>query len=73
MKLTVKVKPNSKKTFLKKEEDGSITIAVREPALEGKANEAVISALSEEFGLGKSKIRILSGEKSKKKLVELDL
>ncbi|TGK33186.1 DUF167 domain-containing protein [Leptospira gomenensis] len=73
MKLTVKVKPKSKKTFLKKQEDGSVTIAVHEPALEGKANEAVIAALSEEYGIAKSKIRILSGEKSKTKLVELDL
>ncbi|EMM70472.1 hypothetical protein LEP1GSC038_1118 [Leptospira weilii str. 2006001855] len=38
MKFTVRVKPNSKKIFFRKEEDGSITIAVRELALDGKAN-----------------------------------
>ncbi|RHX90787.1 DUF167 domain-containing protein [Leptospira stimsonii] len=73
MKFTVQVKPNSKKVFLRKEEDGSITIAVREPALEGKANQAVIEALSKEWKIPKKKIRILSGEKGKRKTVEIDL
>ncbi|MBW0434212.1 DUF167 domain-containing protein [Leptospira yasudae] len=72
MKLTIHVKPNSKKVFLRREEDGSITVAVREPALEGKANAAVIAALSEELGVPKKKIRILSGEKGKKKTIEID-
>ncbi|AYV57296.1 DUF167 domain-containing protein [Leptospira kmetyi] len=73
MKFTVLVKPNSKKVFFRKEEDGSITVAVREPALEGKANEAVIEAFSEAMNLPKRKIRILSGEKGKRKTVEVDL
>ncbi|EMO53372.1 DUF167 domain-containing protein [Leptospira noguchii] len=73
MKLTVHVKPNSKKVFFRKEEDGVLTIAVREPALEGKANEAVIESISKEMKIPKSKIRILSGEKNKKKIIEVDL
>ncbi|TGL93096.1 DUF167 domain-containing protein [Leptospira barantonii] len=73
MKFTVHVKPNSKKVFFRKEEDGSVTVAVREPALEGKANEAVIEAFAEEMNVPKRKIRILSGEKGKRKTVEVDL
>ncbi|EMI66621.1 DUF167 domain-containing protein [Leptospira noguchii] len=73
MKFTVYVKPNSKKVFFRKEEDGVLTIAVREPALEGKANEAVIESISKEMKIPKSKIRILSGEKNKKKIIEIDL
>lgn len=65
MKLTVYVKPNSKKVFIRKEENGVLTIAVREPALEGKANEAVIESISKEMKVPKSKIRILSGQKTK--------
>ncbi|XDD51608.1 DUF167 domain-containing protein [Leptospira sp. WS92.C1] len=72
MKLTIYVKPNSKKVYLRKEEDGSFTIAVREPALEGRANQAVIAALSEELNFPKSRILIVSGEKGKKKIVEVD-
>ncbi|ALO25913.1 MULTISPECIES: DUF167 domain-containing protein [Leptospira] len=72
MKFTVRVKPNSKKIFFRKEEDGSITIAVREPALEGKANEAVIETISREMKIPKRKIRIVSGEKGKKKTIEID-
>ncbi|AXR61624.1 DUF167 domain-containing protein [Leptospira mayottensis] len=73
MKFTVRVKPNSKKTFFRKEDDGSITIAVRELALEGKANEAVIETISREMEIPKRKIRIVSGEKSKRKTIEIDL
>ncbi|EJO69613.1 MULTISPECIES: DUF167 domain-containing protein [Leptospira] len=73
MKLTVYVKPNSKKVFIRKEENGVLTIAVREPALEGKANEAVIESISKEMKVPKSKIRILSGQKNKKKTIEIDL
>ncbi|ABJ75839.1 DUF167 domain-containing protein [Leptospira borgpetersenii] len=72
MKFTVRVKPNSKKIFFRKEEDGSVTIAVREPALEGKANEAVIETISREMKIPKRKIRIVSGEKGKKKTIEID-
>ncbi|EMO61311.1 hypothetical protein LEP1GSC133_0292 [Leptospira borgpetersenii serovar Pomona str. 200901868] len=49
-----------------------MTIAVREPALEGKANEAVIETISREMKIPKRKIRIVSGEKGKKKTIEID-
>jgi uncharacterized protein (TIGR00251 family) len=42
------------------------------PALEGKANEACIGYLAEELGIPRSRVRIVSGEKSRHKLVELE-
>ena len=47
-------------------------VFVREPAKEGRANEAVIKLLAEYFDIPKSRIKIVSGLKSKKKIVEID-
>lgn len=38
----------------------------------GKANEALISLLSEKLGLNKSKITVIKGEKSNKKVIEIE-
>ncbi|MCR1792705.1 DUF167 domain-containing protein [Leptospira sp. WS58.C1] len=71
MKIQIRVKPNSKKPSVTKGEDGVWVIAVKEPAIEGKANDAVVRAVAEEFGLAPSKVKILKGEKSKLKLLEV--
>ncbi|TGK09899.1 DUF167 domain-containing protein [Leptospira fletcheri] len=71
MRIEVKVKPNSKKTFVRQEDDGIWTVAVSEPAIEGKANEAVIKALAREFDVPKRSVRLLHGEKGKNKLIEI--
>ena len=41
------------------------------PAVEGKANKALIEFLSEHFGVKKRDIKILLGEKSRNKVVEI--
>ncbi len=71
VKIQVRVKPNSKKPSLIKSEDGVWIVAVKEPATEGKANDAVVRAVAEELGLAPSKVKILRGEKSKLKLLEV--
>ena len=46
-----------------------IKLRIKAPAVDGKANEAIIKVLSREFRTPKSHIQILSGHSSKKKLV----
>jgi uncharacterized protein (TIGR00251 family) len=70
MKIQVKVKPNSKNEELSREGD-SIIVKVKEPPKEGKANQAVIKLLAEHFGVPQSQIRILSGFKSRNKVIEI--
>lgn len=70
MKIRVKVKPNSRTEEVIQEGD-DLTVRVKEPPKEGKANEAVIKLLAEHFGVPKSQVRILSGFKSKNKVVEI--
>ncbi|MDH4067389.1 MAG: DUF167 domain-containing protein [Dehalococcoidia bacterium] len=70
MKIRVKVKPNSRTEEVSQESDG-FTVRVKEPPKEGKANQAVIKLLAEHFGVPRSQVRILSGFKSKNKVVEI--
>lgn len=44
---------------------------VTAPPVDGKANRALVKLLSREFDVPKSKIRIVRGESSRDKLVEL--
>ena len=70
MKIRVNVKPNSKIEELTHEGD-DFTIRVKEPAREGKANQAVIKLLARHFGIPRSQVRILSGLKIRNKVIEV--
>jgi len=70
MKIQVKVKPNSRTEEVSQEGD-SFIIKVKEPPKEGKANQAVIKLLAEHFGVPQSQVRILSGFRSRNKIIEV--
>ena len=75
--LEVRVIPKAKKNLIKKEA-GTLTgtsrlkVYLTSPAMEGKANKALIEALSKYFGVKKSQISIVKGEKSRDKFVKID-
>ena len=71
MKIQVKVKPNSKTEELSHEGD-SFMVKVKEPPKEGKANQTVIKLLAEHFGVPRSQVRILSGSRSRDKVIEVE-
>jgi len=70
MKISVVVKPNSRKEKVEKSENCYI-VSVREPPFENKANLAVIKLLSDFFDVPKSQILIVSGQKSKRKIINV--
>jgi len=72
MKLTVKVKPHARKNEVKRADDGTLTIFVTDPPIEGKANEKLIELLSEYVKKPKRCISIIAGFRSKIKIVEID-
>jgi len=71
-KISLTVKPNARYASVEKISDAEFRVAVRVPAQEGAANRAVIEALAEFFAVPKSTIRIVRGQSSRKKLVEID-
>ncbi|OAB59328.1 hypothetical protein AY600_19320 [Phormidium willei BDU 130791] len=72
MMFNVKVKPNSKQQAIILEDDGSLTVRLQSPPVEGKANKELIQVLADRFGVRQSQISIRSGERSRTKRVEVD-
>lgn len=73
MKITLKIKPNSNKNEIIKVEDGFLVIKIKEPAIDGKANEGLVKFLSKLLKLPKSKIEILKGHTSPIKILEIEI
>ena len=65
--IKLKVKPNSRKTEILKEENNEILLAVRSPAENNKANIEIIKFFSREF---KTRVKIVKGLKSRNKIVD---
>jgi uncharacterized protein (TIGR00251 family) len=72
MKKSVKVKPNSKKQAIVEEEDGSLTVHLKSPPVDGKANQELIEILAKKFDVPKSNITIQMGLSGRKKLVNIE-
>ena len=70
MKVIVFVIPNAKKAKIEKEND-RLVVHVDAPAVGGKANKRLIELLADFFKVKKSSVRILRGEKSREKLIEI--
>jgi len=71
MIIQIKTIPNAKKEEITKEGD-LYKVKVSAPAVDGKANKAVIEALADFFKVKKSKVKILNGEKSRGKLIRIN-
>ncbi|MEC4815419.1 MAG: DUF167 domain-containing protein [Scytonema sp. PMC 1069.18] len=72
MQKKVKVKPSTKVQKIEEEADGSLTVHLKSPPVDGKANEELIKLLADKFDVPKSYVRIKSGLSSRQKVVEID-
>ena len=66
------VKPGSKVEKIISEA-GEVTIYTHARAHDGEANEAVVKMLAKYYDVSKCRVTIVSGGKSRKKTVEIDL
>ena len=70
-KFRVRVKPNAKNDEVSIMGDGTIKISIKAPPKEGKANKYLIKFLSTYTGIHTENIRIISGQHSKNKVIEI--
>ncbi len=70
--IDVKVLPRSSKDEIVGEKDGVYKIKLTAPAIEGKANKALLKLLAKKLGLPKREIRIISGERSRMKSIRIN-
>ncbi|MDP3935298.1 MAG: DUF167 domain-containing protein [Candidatus Giovannonibacteria bacterium] len=71
MRISVKAKAGAKKESVLKTGASEFKISVKEPAKEGRANEAIARVLAEYFEVAPSRVRILSGFTSRQKVFEI--
>jgi len=71
MKVSIIAHPNARKPRIESDLLGTLHVYVSQPPLEGKANRAVIEALAIYFKINKGNVILLSGEKSKNKILEI--
>lgn len=69
--INLKVIPNAKKTEIIGLLDEALKIKVSSPPVEGKANAQIIKFFSDYLKVSKSKLEIISGEKSKYKQLKV--
>lgn len=71
MRITVRIKPGARTESVEKLPGNGFLVRVKAPAIEGRANKALISALSGYFDVPKTRISITSGLNSKNKLIDI--
>jgi uncharacterized protein (TIGR00251 family) len=72
IRLKVRVIPNARKNEVVSWTEDEIRLKVKAPAVDGKANVALIEYLAELTDVPRSKIAIKAGEKARVKVVELE-
>lgn len=84
MKILVKAKPRSRNEKVEQLTQPTLglgstpellvyKVSVKESPVDGKANEAIVRLLAEHFQTQTYNVRIISGQTSKQKIVEVDI
>ncbi|HEX8932312.1 MAG TPA: DUF167 domain-containing protein [Patescibacteria group bacterium] len=73
MKVYVVAKTRAKRPSVTQLDQTHFVVAISEPPIEGRANDAVVKALAEYFRISPSQVEITSGHSAKTKVVELYL
>ena len=69
--LDVRVIPRAKKTEVAGTRDGALLVRLNAPPVEGAANDALIAFLAALFRTPRSSLRIVSGERGRRKRVTI--
>ncbi len=68
---SVRVQPRASKDEIAGEMGGALRVRLRAPAVEGRANEALVEFLAQLLKTPRSAVRILSGDRSRTKRMEI--
>lgn len=73
MKIFVKAKPSAREEKVEQISENHFVVAVKEPPIGGKANEAIRKAIAQYFKVPPSEVSIISGHTSRQKVVEIKI
>jgi uncharacterized protein (TIGR00251 family) len=69
--LKIRVIPNARKTEFSGYRHDELVLRLNAPAVEGKANKAAVAFVSEYFGITRSAVVLVRGERSRHKIFEI--
>ena len=73
MKIPATIKPNSRhREEVVVGSDGVYIIYTKAPAIEGRANAAATKLLAKHFGVAQSRVKLVRGAASKRKVFDID-
>lgn len=71
MRLTIVAKPKKKQEKVIQINSDTYAVSVKEPPVDGRANDAIVRSLAKYFSISPSLITIISGHTSKIKIIEV--
>lgn len=71
-RLSVYVQPRASRTQVVGEHDGAVKIKLAAPPVDGAANSALVEFIAEQLDVAKSRVRVVAGQTSRRKIVEVD-
>ena len=71
-RIRVYVQPRASKTAVTGMHGDSIRIRLAAPPVDNAANEALIEFVARQLGLAKHSVRVVGGQTSRRKLIEID-
>lgn len=72
VRFAVRVQPRASRTEIAGTHGDALKVRLSAPPVDGAANEALVNFLAEIFAVGRRDVRILAGESSRSKIVEID-
>ena len=72
MKISAKIKPNSRyREEVVANDDGSLVVYTKAPAIEGRANLVAVKLLAKHYGVAASRVKLVRGATSRNKVFEI--
>jgi hypothetical protein len=71
-RVEVRVHPRARRDEVTGERDGRLVVRVTAPPVAGRANDAVRKLLAKRLGVAPGRVRVVRGEASRDKLIEVD-
>jgi uncharacterized protein (TIGR00251 family) len=71
-RIEVQIKPRASRNSVEGWQEETLVIRISVPPVEGAANKALVKMLAGKAGIAKGRVRIVSGEKSRTKILEFE-
>jgi uncharacterized protein (TIGR00251 family) len=72
MRLVIRVRPGASRSSVGGLREAALLVSVTAPAVDGRATEAAVAAVAHAFGLRRRAVSVISGTRSRTKVLELD-